>query len=115
MVAPVRDCCRCSIAAFCLGVGRALTICLRTAVHLADLGAWGANQGSTTMLEKIAWGLSKFAFDAAQDGRLFVLLRRALRRLGTLSFRLALLLEGRALAAVCDGSARKTRLGALTG
>jgi hypothetical protein len=67
------------------------------------------------MLEKIAWGLSKFAFDAAQDGRLFVQLRRTLRGLGTLSFRFALLLEGRALAAVCEGSASETRLGALKG
>jgi hypothetical protein len=67
------------------------------------------------MLEKIAWGLSKFAFDAAQDRRFAVLMRRAFRRLGTLSFRLALHLEGRALAAICEGSAKGAGLGALKG
>ena len=82
---------------------------------LSEPGAWGANQGSTTMLEKIAWGLSKFAFDAAQDRRFAVLMRRAFRRLGTLSFRLAFHLEGRALAAICEGSAKGARLGALKG
>ena len=63
------------------------------------------------MLEKIAWGLSKIAFDAAQDGRFAVPMRRAFRGLGTLSFRLALLLEGRALAAICEGPAENWRLG----
>jgi hypothetical protein len=67
------------------------------------------------MLEKIAWGLSKIAFDAAQDRRFAVLMRRAFRGLGTLSFRLAVLLEGRALAAICEGPAKDSRLGALKG
>jgi len=67
------------------------------------------------MLEKIAWGLSKNAFDAAQDGRFPALMRRAFRRLGTLSFRLALSLEGRALAAVYEDSAKEPRLRALKG
>jgi hypothetical protein len=67
------------------------------------------------MLEKIAWGLSKFAFDAAQNGRFPVLMRRGFRNLGGLSFRLALHLEGRVLAAVCEGSAQLTPLRALKG
>ena len=81
---------------------------------LSEPGAWGLTRG-LHMLEKIAWGLSKFAFDAAQDRRFAVLMRRAFRRLGTLSFRLAFHLEGRALAAICEGSAKGARLGALKG
>src|SRR4030095_767071 len=95
----------------CPTVGQALTICLRWAVHLPNPGTWGANQGSTTMLEKIACGLSKIAFAAAQDRRFAVLMRRAFRGLGTLSFRLAVLLEGRALAAICEGPANDSRAG----
>jgi hypothetical protein len=67
------------------------------------------------MLEKIAWGLSKFAFDAVQNARLPALMRRGFRSLGELSFRLAVHLEGRALAAICEGSARGTPLSALQG
>jgi hypothetical protein len=65
------------------------------------------------MLEKIAWGCSKVAFAAAQDRCLPHWLGRALRRCGTLWFRLALFCEARALAAVCEGRPKPASLTAL--
>ncbi len=59
------------------------------------------------MLEQIAWGFCKIAFDAAQDECFPDPMRRAFRRLGTLWFWLALLLEGRALTAICEGRRRR--------
>ena len=61
------------------------------------------------MLERIAWGYGKIAFDAAQDESFPEPMRRIFRRLGTMWFWLASLLEGRALAAVCER--RRHRLG----
>lgn len=66
------------------------------------------------MLEQIAWGFCKIAFDAAQDECLPALLRRAFRRLGSIWFGLAVLLEGRALAAICDDRRDRRRGVALT-
>jgi hypothetical protein len=65
------------------------------------------------MLTQIAWGFCKIAFDAAQDECFPELMRRAFRRLGSIWFWLALLLEGRALAAFCEGRRGGTRLVAL--
>jgi hypothetical protein len=62
------------------------------------------------MLEKIAWGFSRVAFAAAQDQRRPHWLRGALRRWGTLWFRLARFFEGRALAAVCEARPKRARL-----
>ena len=62
------------------------------------------------MLEKIAWGVSKVAFAAAQDRCLPHWLGGALRRWGTLWFWLARFFEGRALAAVCEGRPKRARL-----
>jgi len=55
------------------------------------------------MLKQIAWGFCKIAFDAAQEECFPEPMRRGFRRLGTLWFWLALLLERRALAAICEG------------
>jgi hypothetical protein len=54
------------------------------------------------MLEQIAWGFCKIAFDAAQDECFPEPMRRGFRRLGTMWFWLAVLLERRALAAICE-------------
>ena len=59
------------------------------------------------MLEQIAWGFCKIAFDAAQDECFPEPMRRGFRRLGTLWFWLAVLLEGRALAAICERRASR--------
>lgn len=66
------------------------------------------------MLEKIAWGVSKVAFAAAQDQRRPHWLRGALRGWGTLWFWLALFCEGRALSAICEGRPKRARLERLT-
>ncbi len=65
------------------------------------------------MLAQIAWGFCKIAFDAAQDECFPELMRRAFRRLGSVWFWLALLLEGRALAAFCEGRRSGNGLAAL--
>jgi hypothetical protein len=59
------------------------------------------------MLEQIAWGFCKIAFDAAQDECFPEPMRRGFRRLGTMWFWLAVLLEGRALAAICERRASR--------
>jgi hypothetical protein len=62
------------------------------------------------MLTRIAWGFCKIAFDAAQDECFPELMRRAFRRLGSMCFWLALLLDGRALSAFCEGRRSRDRL-----
>ena len=62
------------------------------------------------MLEKIAWGVSKVAFAAAQDQRRPHWLRGVLQGWGTLWFWLALFCEGRALSAICEGRPKRARL-----
>jgi len=64
------------------------------------------------MLEQIAWGFCKLGFDAAQDECFPEPMRRGFRRLGTIWFWLAVLLEGRAVAAICER--RRSRWLALT-
>src|SRR5262245_37461834 len=64
------------------------------------------------MLEQIAWGFCKLGFDAAQDECFPEPMRRGFRRLGTIWFWLAVLLEGRAVAAICER--RRSRRLALT-
>jgi hypothetical protein len=61
------------------------------------------------MLKQIAWGFCKIAFDAAQEECFPEPMRRGFRRLGSLWFWLALLLEGRALAAFCEGRSGESR------
>jgi hypothetical protein len=61
------------------------------------------------MFERIAWGFCKLAFDASREEGFPEPMRRAFRRFGTLWFWLALLLEGRALAAILErGPARRS-------